>query len=191
MGAEGLKKASQDAVLNANYLKKMLKDTLPPVFSKTCMHEVLLDGSLLPIKILDLAKRMIDFNVHPSKTEVKFDDENIIYAIILSTIKHSLGKYNVVPNIDFSNNINMSIPSETKVSAPTIEVDYGFTPFKVSDKNSNSNINEFFVENKRESIFSENDVELISEYPVFDFSNKFLITKSKTDLLIINIKRAF
>ena len=43
----------------------MLKDTLPPVFSKTCMHEVLLDGSLLPIKILDLAKRMIDFNVHP------------------------------------------------------------------------------------------------------------------------------
>lgn len=65
MGAEGLKKASQDAVLNANYLKKMLKDTLPPVFSKTCMHEVLLDGSLLPIKILDLAKRMIDFNVHP------------------------------------------------------------------------------------------------------------------------------
>ena len=109
----------------------------------------------------------------------------------MSTIKHSLGKYNVVPNIDFSNNINMSIPSETKVSAPTIEVDYGFTPFKASDKNSNSNINEFFVENKRESIFSENDIELISEYPVFDFSNKFLITKSKTDLLIINIKRAF
>ena len=56
---------SRKAVLNANYLKNQLKDNLPPVFNRLCMHEVLLDGSNLPIKILDLAKRMIDFNVHP------------------------------------------------------------------------------------------------------------------------------
>ena len=65
MGAVGLKKASEDAVLNANYLRIKLKKTLPAVFDKTSMHEVLLDGSALPIKILDLAKRMIDFQVHP------------------------------------------------------------------------------------------------------------------------------
>lgn len=65
MGPVGLKKASQDAVLNANYLRHKLRKTLPQVFNKTCMHEVLLDGSYLPIKILDLAKRMIDFNIHP------------------------------------------------------------------------------------------------------------------------------
>jgi len=65
MGYLGLKKASEDAVLNANYLKNKLSKTLPAVFNRTCMHEALLDGSSLPIKILDLAKRMIDFNVHP------------------------------------------------------------------------------------------------------------------------------
>ena len=65
MGARGLKKASEDAVLNSNYLRTKLKKTLPAVFDKTSLHEVLLDGSELPIKILDLAKRMIDFKVHP------------------------------------------------------------------------------------------------------------------------------
>ena len=188
--AEFLNKSrnNQFLYINNRYVKS---NYLNHAISKS--YDGLVDKEVKPsyVLFLECDPDKIDVNVHPSKTEVKFDDENIIYAIILSTIKHSLGKYNVVPNIDFSNNINMSIPSETKVSAPTIEVDYGFTPFKVSDKNSNSNINEFFVENKRESIFSENDVELISEYPVFDFSNKFLITKSKTDLLIINIKRAF
>ena len=137
---------------------------------------------------LECDPEKIDINVHPSKTEVKFDDENIIYAIILSTIKHSLGKYNVVPNIDFSNNINLSIPSEKRVSSPTIELDYSFTPFKIPVKGTDPNINEVLVENKSGSIFSEDDTELTSEYPVFDFYNKFLITKSKTDLLIILIK---
>lgn len=65
MGPIGLKKASQDAVLNANYLRHKLRESLPSVFETNCMHEVLLDGNNLPIKILDLAKRMIDFNVHP------------------------------------------------------------------------------------------------------------------------------
>ena len=65
MGPVGLRKVSEDAVLNANYLMNKLRNILPPVFNRNCMHETLLDGSSLPIKILDLAKRMIDFNVHP------------------------------------------------------------------------------------------------------------------------------
>lgn len=156
-------------------------------------YDGLVDKEIKPsyILFLECDPEKIDINVHPSKTEVKFDDENIIYAIILSTIKHSLGKYNVVPNIDFSNNINLSIPSQTKVSSPAIELDYSFNPFKKSVEDNNSNIEEAFVENKSESIFPEKDIELISEYPVFVFSNKFLITKTKTDLLIINVKRAF
>ena len=65
MGPVGLRNASEDAVLNANYLMNKLRNILPPVFNRNCMHETLLDGSSLPIKILDLAKRMIDFKVHP------------------------------------------------------------------------------------------------------------------------------
>lgn len=65
MGPEGLRQATSDAVLNTNYLMHRLKDILPPVFDKPCMHEALLDGSNLPISTLDLSKRMIDFGIHP------------------------------------------------------------------------------------------------------------------------------
>ena len=43
----------------------------------------------------------IDVNVHPNKTEIKFDDEKTLYAILRSTVKHSLGQYNVAPILDF------------------------------------------------------------------------------------------
>jgi glycine cleavage system protein P-like pyridoxal-binding family len=65
LGAAGLKQATQDAVLNANYLAHRLAAVAPKVFPEYCMHEVLLDGSGLPCSTLDLAKRMIDFGVHP------------------------------------------------------------------------------------------------------------------------------
>lgn len=65
LGPDGLKQASADAVLNANYLMRALEPVIPPVFDRSCMHEALLDGSKLPVTTLDLAKRMIDFDVHP------------------------------------------------------------------------------------------------------------------------------
>jgi glycine cleavage system protein P-like pyridoxal-binding family len=65
MGPDGLRQASGDAVLNANYLMRKLEPIIPPVFDRLCMHEALLDGSKLPISTFDLAKRMIDFEVHP------------------------------------------------------------------------------------------------------------------------------
>ena len=65
MGAAGLRQATADAVLNANYLAHALRSVAPKVFPQLCMHEVLLDGSELPCSTLDLSKRMIDFGIHP------------------------------------------------------------------------------------------------------------------------------
>ncbi|MFO0388308.1 MAG: aminomethyl-transferring glycine dehydrogenase subunit GcvPB [Alphaproteobacteria bacterium] len=65
MGAEGLKEASENAVLNANYVQARLKDILPPVFDKTCMHECLLSGNKLSISVYSFAKRLIDYGIHP------------------------------------------------------------------------------------------------------------------------------
>ena len=65
MGPNGLRQATSDAVLNANYLMHRLRDVLPPAFDRSCMHEALLDGTQLPISTLDLSKRMIDFGIHP------------------------------------------------------------------------------------------------------------------------------
>ncbi|NLJ99764.1 MAG: aminomethyl-transferring glycine dehydrogenase subunit GcvPB [Clostridia bacterium] len=68
MGAEGLKQVSHDAVLNANYLMEKLKGHYHLPYDRTCMHEFVLSGSKqkkLGVRTLDIAKRLIDFGVHP------------------------------------------------------------------------------------------------------------------------------
>ncbi|MBT6406350.1 MAG: aminomethyl-transferring glycine dehydrogenase subunit GcvPB, partial [Rhodospirillaceae bacterium] len=67
-GSDGLRQASSDAVLNANYLLAELKDTLSPSFDGPCMHECLFDDSFLKdtgVTTLDFAKAMIDEGFHP------------------------------------------------------------------------------------------------------------------------------
>jgi len=65
MGPDGLKEASENAVLNANYVKERLRDQFPPVFDKLCMHECLLSGQEMPVSIYSFAKRLIDHGLHP------------------------------------------------------------------------------------------------------------------------------
>jgi glycine dehydrogenase subunit 2 len=69
MGPEGLKRASELAVLNANYLRVMLASEFPPAFDALCMHEVIVSDKKLQketgIKTLDIAKRLIDYGMHP------------------------------------------------------------------------------------------------------------------------------
>ena len=83
---------------------------------------------------LEVPPNSIDINIHPTKTEVKFDNERDLYAIIRSTIKHSLGQYNVVPSLDFDRDATLDTPYAYKdkahVSTPSIEVDQDFNPFK-------------------------------------------------------------
>lgn len=75
----------------------------------------------------------IDINIHPTKTEIKFDDEHAIYAMLRATVKHSLGQFSVAPVLDFEKDSSFDTPYEySKKSpvAPTIEVDKDFNPFK-------------------------------------------------------------
>ncbi|WP_086477357.1 DNA mismatch repair endonuclease MutL [Arenibacter amylolyticus] len=75
----------------------------------------------------------IDINIHPTKTEVKFDDEHTLYAILRSTVKHSLGQFNVIPTLDFDRDQNLETPYDYKnksVEQPRVVVDAGFNPFK-------------------------------------------------------------
>lgn len=81
---------------------------------------------------LDVPPNTIDINIHPTKTEIKFDDEQALYAILRSTIKHSLGQFNVVPSLDFERDPNLDTPYEyqnKEAAYPTIQVDRTFNPF--------------------------------------------------------------
>ncbi|WP_288982784.1 DNA mismatch repair endonuclease MutL [uncultured Flavobacterium sp.] len=85
---------------------------------------------------LQVPPHTIDINIHPTKTEIKFDDEQSIYAILRSAVKHSLGQFNVAPVLDFERDANLDTPYQYKdkvADFPTIQVDSGFNPF-VTDK---------------------------------------------------------
>src|SRR5690606_2923318 len=90
---------------------------------------------------LEVPTHTLDINIHPTKTEVKFDDEQSLYAILRSTIKHSLGQFNVAPVLDFEKDATLDIPYEFKdkeSETPTIEVRSDFNPFKDEPKQKSS-----------------------------------------------------
>lgn len=99
------------------------------------------DGLLLPgyvpsfFLFLELDPEKIDVNIHPQKTEVKFEDEHIIFALIRSTIKKSLGIYNVAPSLDFDKDPHFDALMQAKSSSPSsfkmpeISVDRNYNPF--------------------------------------------------------------
>ncbi len=81
---------------------------------------------------LNVPPNSIDINIHPTKTEIKFDDEQALYAILRSTIKHSLGQFNVVPVLDFDRDPNLDTPyhyQNKSAEIPVVQVDQAYNPF--------------------------------------------------------------
>lgn len=90
---------------------------------------------------LEVPPHTLDINIHPTKTEVKFDDEQSLYAILRSTIKHSLGQFNVAPVLDFEKDATLDVPYEFRnkeSETPTIEVRSDFNPFKEETRQKSS-----------------------------------------------------
>ena len=86
---------------------------------------------------LTVPPKSIDINIHPTKTEIKFDDEKNLYAILRSTIKHSLGQYNVGPVLDFERSASFDTPYDFKnkqVATPKVTVNRDFNPFKSEEQ---------------------------------------------------------
>ncbi len=82
---------------------------------------------------LEVDPQTIDINIHPTKTEIKFDDEHTLYALLRSAVKHSLGQFNIAPVLDFERDPNLDTPYDYKnsgASVPKVEVDRSFNPFQ-------------------------------------------------------------
>ena len=164
-------------------------------------YEGLIRPELRPsyIIFIDIPPDQVDVNVHPNKIEVKFENESSLYSIMRASVRHALGKFNISPNIDFSNNINISNPkiSVNKILKPSIDFNSDFNPFFTNEKNKidekiDKNIYSF-SESLPSSmdIFNEDELKKSSTYSNFNFLNKFIVTKTKSELLIVNIKRAY
>ena len=82
---------------------------------------------------LEVDPKSMDINIHPTKTEVKFDDEHTLYATLRAAIKHGLGQFHVAPVLDFQRDGQLDTPYRFKdrtAKMPAITVDADFNPFK-------------------------------------------------------------
>src|SRR6056300_315510 len=81
---------------------------------------------------LSVDPKTIDINIHPTKTEVKFEEEQNLYAILRAAVKHSLGIFQVMPTLNFEQNTSMDVPyafKDKQAVPPPIEIDSSFNPF--------------------------------------------------------------
>ncbi len=169
---------------------------------------------------LEVDPRAIDINIHPTKTEVKFEDEPTIYAILRSAVKHGLGQFSVVPSLDFERDRNLDTPyayQEKEAVLPKVAVDQAFNPFEGIDstksvtpsfkkesvtgwehlyENLEEDSNEAFSSVHFESgletpeIFDQKESELAPTQHTFQLQHKYVVTTIKSGLLVINQNRA-
>jgi DNA mismatch repair protein MutL len=105
----------------------------------TAFQELLPDETFpLYVLFIEIDPSKIDINVHPTKTEIKYQDEKAIYAIIRSAVKRSLGKYNITPTLDFDqeNSIGHLITPKPfdEITQPSIAFNPDFNPFAAEKK---------------------------------------------------------
>jgi len=169
---------------------------------------------------LQVDPKTVDINIHPTKTEIKFEDEHSIYAILKSAIKHSLGQFQITPALDFDRDAEFDTDynqHKKPVRNPTIEVNRDFNPFEMDSKpkstsnyqhstsKSNSSWESLYTDIQPElddndvasnpfEIASKNDLfhtEPIKEQRVcFQMNAKFLVTEYRSKLFIIDQHRA-
>jgi len=134
---------------------------------------------------LSINPEKIDVNIHPTKTEIKFEDEKSIYAIIRSSVQKSLGEYNISPSIDFlqENSFNIDININKNVSEPKIKVDPNYNPFKKMDNSLKNNI-----ENEQFKIIDEKQFD--ESYNFIKISSQLFLKIGNDEIQIIHKTRA-
>jgi DNA mismatch repair protein MutL len=152
---------------------------------------------------LTVPAKSIDINIHPTKTEVKFDDEKAVYAILRATVKHSLGQYNVAPILDFNRDASLDTPynfskQDSNPSSPKITVDPSFNPFSEHasslDKSSyqhtkeKSNWESLYVTTneaeQQEKLFDQG--ETYQSNKTIQIQRKYLLSSIKSGVVLIH-----
>lgn len=167
----------------------------------------------------EIDPKEIDINIHPTKTEIKFQDEKTIYTLLRSVVKQSIGKFNISPTLDFEVEQSLPLnppPKDYNFKPPTIRINPDFNPF--DQKNTRSyqaaNLNQRESNNKNnwENLFKEsnsgidlqkdkleiqqkfehkiNEEKTTSSVSFFQLQNSYIATTIKSGLLVIDQQRA-
>ena len=199
------KNSQQYMFVNGRYMRH-------PYFHKAIISAYA--GMLLPdhtpsyFLYFDIHPEAIDVNIHPTKTEIKFADEQAIFQILLAAVRESLGKFNVAPPLDFLSELHIEIPQNNPskpVSVPHIQTDGSYNPFKsggrsheyvpkdwsrlyqpqeqvvTADRHPQENTN-------AEMLFAK--TMLTDEMPVFQWMEKYIVVPVDAGLMFVNQHRA-
>ncbi len=174
----------------------------------TSAYENLLPENSYPFYVLfvEIDPKHIDVNVHPTKTEIKFDDERAVYAIMKSSVRLALGSHNLTPALDYSSDVNLV----SKIGhAPALSKEqYLEEQLGTSLQRSNLQNWEKLFEGERpqqsrlftQSLETTNQKGSVSnggegrnqfeEKIVFQFDQKFLVRPVKNGLMVIHQQAA-
>lgn len=162
------------------------------------------EGNQVPYFIyFEVSPASIDVNIHPTKTEIKFENEQEIWSILLAAVRDALGKFNAVPTIDFDVEGRPDIPAFQsggygEVKAPRVQVNTSFNPFsKHSESQKSTRQWEKLYEQataasvqsepRSEMLFPESD-ERSTQH--FQYKGQYILTAVQSGLMIVDQRRA-
>jgi DNA mismatch repair protein MutL len=165
---------------------------------------------------MEMDPASIDINIHPTKTEIKFEDEKAIYAILNSAVKQSIGKYQVAPSLDFEQETSFNLEpfnGNRQIKMPQIKVNPDFNPFDkrpiktpnfsgsgiIAEKSRPQQIDalqQFYAQNRNVTITEDQEeetpqlLEVESGKKIFQIHNRYIYSQIKSGYILIDQQKA-
>ena len=196
------KKAEQYFFVNGRYMRH-------PYFQKAVMtaYSGMLTGEYQPSYFIyfEIHPEAIDVNIHPTKTEIKFADEQTIFQILMASVREALGKFSLAPTIDFENPDPLDFPQPTSrpISQPQVTIDPTYNPFHTRgaiypDKAPRNweNLYEGLGIQNTDRFADRTQTDLGEPTPDFDscplwqYGGKYILAPTVNGLMLINQHRA-
>ena len=186
--------------IRSAYLNHAVSSAFEDLIPKDCFP--------LYVLYIDLDPSQIDINVHPTKQEIKFEDEKIIYAFVQSAVKHALAQFSIAPSLDFS--LNADIQQLEAVNKPFTENEQQtasasglyktFTQkhqahaIEPNEKSELRHWKEFFAATATAEIPEQTQVVQQASFerqpalpkPVYQLNNTYIIAVADTDLILVH-----
>lgn len=180
-----------------------------PYFHKAILtaYSGMLPGGMVPSYFVyfEVNPEAIDVNIHPTKTEIKFADEQAIFQILMAAVRESLGKFDLTPTLDFDERrgeveISNFVPS-ADVERPRVVVDPTYSPFK---RTASPSVSSQSVPSQWTNLYSQSVRSEVIEQPIqselfeldleqvtpFQYANKYILIPDKLGLMFVNQHRA-
>lgn len=150
----------------------------------------------------------IDINIHPTKTEIKFEDERSIWQILHAATREAIGKHNLSPSLDFSNEGIIDIPvlkKDQEISLPVDKVDHNYNPFENDGQFAGREYERRSAHQDWQKLFdtkNNSDItpgmggdagiesESVNNERYLNLKGRYILTPVKSGLMVINQRRA-